>query len=328
MKRHRILTSALLVAAAVVVLGGAACRTEVKIPHRDDYDAIGAPFYLFENVPNPPVSAYGCDSRDFFGRFYLIDGHDTRGPSFFWRDAHFVWADGSYLDTSTYDSAAWLGSALPDFSRSTTEEALIYSVDRLLSGLGWWVRHTYIDSSKPLAVTFVVDDADNGPFIEDVLLRHFLFARLRGLSVDQLGIEYTSRPNLGHRDLTPPEGMVAAAGKLWLTPPAGVDNQGLQRTIADCLPGGADHPGYTVRLLEVTTTYLESRRVTLSLTMAAGQTAEQAQGCAADMLALVEELNAAEAAGIAVLRFDAFDAGGAPLIRERWDLDLGRHSSA
>jgi hypothetical protein len=104
--------------------------------------------------------------------------------------------------------------------------------------------------------------------------------------------------------------MAAAAAKLWLTPPAGVDNQGLQRTIADRLPGGADHPGYTVRLLEVTTTYLESRRVTLSLTMAAGQTAEQVQGYAADILALVQELNADEAAGIAVLRFDAFDAGG------------------
>jgi hypothetical protein len=327
MRQHRIFTIALLVAAVVVVLGCATSRTEVEIPQREDNDAMGPPSYLLEGVPNPPVSAYGYDSNDFYGHFFLINGNDLRGPSFFWRDAHFVWADGSYVDTSTYDSAAWLGSDLPDFSGSTTKEALIYSVDRLLSGLGWWVRHTYIDSPKPLAVTFVVDDADNGPFIEDVLLRHFLFARMRGLSVDKLGIEYESRPKLGHLDLTPPEGMAQAAAKLWLAPPAGADNQGLQKTIADRLPGGADHPGYTVRLLEVTTTYLESRRVTLSLTMAAGQTAEQAKGYAADMLALVQALNADEAAGIAVLRFDAFDAGGAPLVRERWDLDLGRHSS-
>jgi hypothetical protein len=91
---------------------------------------------------------------------------------------------------------------------------------------------------------------------------------------------------------------------------------------------GSARPGYTVRLLEVATTYLESRRVTLSLVMAAGQPAEQAKGYAADVLALVQALNADEGAGIAVLRFDAFDAAGAPLIRERWDLDLGRHSSA
>ena len=311
-----------------MVLSCVGSRTEVQIPQWEDDDAIGPPFHLFQNVPNPPVSGgYGYDSRDFFGRFFLASGYDARGPSFFWRDAHFVWADGSYLDTSTYDSAGWLGRDLPDFSEDTPEEALGYSVGKLLSGLGWWVRHTYIDSQKPLAVTFVVDDADNGPFIEDILLRHFLFARMRGLSVDKLGIEYESRPKLGHRDLTPAEGMAQAAAKLWLTPPPGADNQALQATIADRLPGGADDPGYIVRLLEVTTTYLESRRVTLSLEMAAGQPAEQAKGYAADILALVQALNADETAGIAVLRFDAFDAGGAPLVRERWDLDLGSHSS-
>jgi hypothetical protein len=324
MKQHRALAIPLLVAAAVVVLSCAGCRTEVKIPHRDDGDAIGMTAFEFENVPRPPVSgSYGYEG---YGHFFAYDVY-PRSRSFSWRDAHFVWPDGSLMDASAYDSAAWLGRGLPDFSEETPKGALGYSVGKLLSGLGWWVRHTYIDSQEPLAVTFVVDDADNGPFLEDILLRHFLFARMRGLSVDKLGIEYKSRPNLGHRDLTPTESMAHAAAELWLTPPPGADNQALQATIADRLPGGANPPSYTVRLLEVTTTYLESRRVTLSLVMAAGQPAERAKDYAADMLALVQALNADEAAGIAVLRFDAFDAGGAPLIRERWDLDLGRHSS-
>ena len=68
--------------------------------------------------------------------------------------------------------------------------------------------------------------------------------------------------------------------------------------------------------------------MTLSVVLAAGQPAEQAKGYAADILALVQALNADDGAGIAVLRFDAFDAAGAPLAQERWDLDLGRHSSA
>jgi hypothetical protein len=325
MKQHRTFALALLVAAAVVVLGCAGCRTEVSIPHRDDGDAFGPTAFEFQNVPRPEVSSsYGYEG---FGHF-IAYGASPSGRPFFWRDAHFVWSDGSLADESTYDSAGWLGRDLPEFSEDTPKEALSYSVGKLLSGLGWWVRHTYIDSREPLAVTFVVDDADNGPFIEDILLRHILFARLRGLSVDALGIEYTSRPDLGHRDLTPAEGMAQTAATLWLTPPASADNGALRATIAEGLPGGADHPGYTIRLMEVSTTYLESRRVTLSVVLAAGQPVEQAKGYAADMLALVQALNANEGAGIAVLRFDAFDAAGAPLVQERWDLDLGRHSSA
>ena len=178
-------------------------------------------------------------------------------------------------------------------------------------------------------MTFSVDDGDNGPFIEDILLRHFLYARHFGLNVDKLGIEYPSRPDTGHRDLTPPEGMARSAAKLWLTPPAGADNNALRAAIAAQLPGEADRPGFTVKSLEVTTTYLESRRVTLTVVAAAGgQPADQAKGYAADALALIQSLNADQGAGIAVLRFDAFDASGAPLVRERWDLDLGRHSSA
>jgi hypothetical protein len=324
MKQRRTSAIALLLAAAVVTLSCAGCRTEVKIPHWDAGDAIGMTAFEHENVPRPQISSsYGYQG---FGHFIAYDASQSGRP-FFWRDAHFVWPDGSLADAGTYDSAGWLGRDLPDFSEETPREALSYSVGKLLSGLGWWVRHTYIDSREPLAVTFVVDDADNGPFIEDILLRHIVFARLRGLSVDKLGIEYMSRPDLGHRDLTPTEGMAQAAAKLWLTPPAGADNGALRATIADRLPGGADHPNYTVRSLEVTSTYLESRRVTLSVVLAAGQPAK-ATGYAADMLALVQALNANEDAGIAVLRFDAFDAAGAPLVRERWDLDLGRHSSA
>jgi hypothetical protein len=325
MKQRRTLAIALLVAAAVVVLGCVGCRTEVKIPHRDDGDAFGMTAFEFQNVPRPQVSnSYGYEG---FGHFIAYGAYPSGRP-FFWRDAHFVWSDGSLADAATYDSAGWLGGNLPDFSEETPQDDLSYSVGKLLSGLGWWVRHTYIDSTEPLAVTFVVDDADNGPFIEDILLRHMLFARLRGLSVDKLGIEYTSRPDLGHRDLTPTEGMAQAAAKLWLTPPADADNEVLRATIADRLPGGPEHPTYSVRLLEVTTTYLESRRVTLSVVMAAGQPAELAKGYAAEMLALVQALNASDGAGIAVLRFDAFDSAGAPLLQERWDLDLGRHSSA
>jgi hypothetical protein len=325
MKQRRTPAIALLVVAVVVILCCAGCRTEVKIPHRDGGDVFGPTAFEFENVPRPQVSnSYGYKG---FGRFIAYDAYPSGRP-FFWRDAHFVWSDGSLADESTYDSAGWLGSGLPDFSEYTPKEALSYSVGRLLSGLGWWVRHTYIDSKEPLAVTFVVNDADNGPFIEDILLRQMLFARLRGLIVEKLGIEYASRPNLGHRDLTPTEGMAQAATTLWLTPPPGADNEALQASIAGSLPGGADHPGYTVRLLEVTSTYLESRRVTLSVVMAAGQPAELAKGYAAEMFALVQALNASEGTGIAVLRFDAFDSAGAPLLQERWDLDLGRHSSA
>ena len=164
--------------------------------------------FEFQNVPRPQVSSsYGYEG---FGHFIAYGAYPTDRP-FFWRDAHFVWPDGSLADAATYDSAGWLGRDLPDFSAETPREALSYSVGKLLSGLGWWVRHTYIDSKEPLAVTFVVDDADNGPFIDDILLRHMLFARLRGLSVDKLGIEYASRPDLGRRDLTPAEGMAQAA---------------------------------------------------------------------------------------------------------------------
>lgn len=146
--------------------------------------------------------------------------------------------------------------------------------------------------------------------------------------MDTLGIEYRSRPDIGHRNLTPAKGMAQLAAKLWLTPPPGADNKALQATIAARLPGGADHPGYTVRLLEVTTSYLESRRVTLAIVATGDQSArDQAAGYAADVLALIQALNADQGARIAVLRFDAFDAGGAPLVRERRDLDLGRHSS-
>jgi hypothetical protein len=51
-------------------------------------------------------------------------------------------------------------------------------------------------------------------------------------------------------------------------------------------------------------------------------------GYAADVLALVQDLNTQENAGIAVLRFDAYDPSGTPLLQERHDLDLGRNSSA
>jgi hypothetical protein len=334
MKRLWTLAPALLAATAVVVLSCTGCRAEVNISH-PDVGVIGPAQFEQENVPRPSVSGgYGYDG---YGHFYLLAANDTPGRSFYWRDGHFVWADGSLMDASAYyDSSAYLG--VPDFSGSTTKEALTGSVNELY-GLGWWVRHTYIDSSRPLAVSFVVDDADNGPFIEDILLRQLLYAQRHGLSVDKVGIEYRSRPKAGHRDLTPAEGMARAAAKLWLTPPAGADNKALQATIAARLPGGVNHPGWTVKLLEVTSTYLESRRVTLTIAATGDQTTgdgvtgpprsarELAEAYATNMLALVRALNADEGAGIAILRFDALDAHGTPLARERWDLDLGLHSS-
>jgi len=321
-------------------------------------DVMGPGRFDFENVPRPLVN--GGYSYSGYGHFQFVDASDPeqiedpakRGPSFFWRDGHFVWADGSLMEvderlkqifrekgvltdkglpygerqSSIADIPDWAG--IPDLSGLTTEQALNCAV-RGLSGLGWWVRHTYIDSLEPLAVTFSVDDSDNGPFIEDILLRDFLYARTHGLKVDKLGIEYESRPDEGHGDLTPAEGMAQVAAKLWLTPPPGVNNKALQTTVAARLPGEGDRPGCTVKSLEVTTSYLESRRVTLAIVAAGNQSArDQAEGYAADVLALIQALNADEGAGIAVLRFDAFDASGAPLMQERWDLDLGRHSSA
>jgi hypothetical protein len=320
-RQHRTLAIALLAAAAVAVLICTGCRTEVKVTHLDF--VVGPPQFTQENVPWPPVSGgYGYEG---YGHFYLVDANDVRGESFSWRDGHFYWADGGLIDPGPYDASGWLG--IPDFSGATAKEALTASF-RELSGLGWWVRHAYIDSQRPLAVTFGMDEADNGPFVEDILLRQFLYVQARGLSVDKLGIEYGSRPGIGHRDLTPAEGMAQEATKLWLRPPAAADNNALRAAIAARLPGGADHPGYTVRLLEVTTSYLESRRVTLAIALTGDRAnREQAAGYAAEVLALVRALNADEGAGIAVLRFDALDGSGTPLVQERWDLDLGRHSS-
>jgi hypothetical protein len=281
----------------------------------------------FENVPRPwgiGGSGYGYEGH---GHFYLVGPEGQTLESFYWRDGHFVWADGKLADyqPGVMNLPDWQN--VPDSSERTIKDTLNLLVN-YLSGLGWWVRHTYIDSLKPLAVTFAVDDGDNGPFIEDILLRQFLYARYYGLNVDTLGIEYTSRPGTGRQNLTPAEGMAQSATKLWLKPPEGTDDQALNTAIAAQLPGEAARPGWTVKSLEVTTTYLESLRVNLTVVAAVGRPAEQAKAYAADVLALIQALNAEQGAGIAVLRFDAFDAAGAPLVRERWDLDLGRHSSA
>jgi hypothetical protein len=135
MKRRRTTAPVLFAVAAIVVLSCAGCRVEVKIPHAD-HGVFGPTSFELEGVPRPEASAaYGYYG---YGHFFVVDGNGAPGRSFYWRDNHFVWADGSVIAQSDIpDSLGRLG--VPDFAGLTAKEALGLSV-HCLSGLGWWVR--------------------------------------------------------------------------------------------------------------------------------------------------------------------------------------------
>jgi len=116
---------------------------------------------------------------------------------------------------------------------------------------------------------------------------------------------------------------------LSLSAPAEPDDTAVQAMLKARLPTEEKRLGLVLRSLDVTGTFLECRRVTLTIgTTGAATAPSDVTGYAADILALVQDLNTQENAGIAVLRFDAYDPSGTPLLQERHDLDLGRNASA
>lgn len=300
-------------------------------------------------IPQPIID--GGYLYSGYGRFQLVgtvdgpeklSGAEENGPYFFWRDGRFVWSDGRLMevDERLLRLMEEKGIAFPDHQPTLAEvgdlgatdlsgysaELALLVVVRGLGGAGWWVRHTYIDSLEPLVVTFVLDETDNGPFVEDVLLRAVLDARTRGLVIDSALVEYENRPGEQPRALTDGVDLEKAAAELWLTPPTAPDNEAVRATIEADLPSEATYPAWNLRLLEVRSTFLESRRVTLWVEAAdAGR--EEAETYAAEILASVLSLNAEKQTGIAVLRVDVVDPGGGPVFQARWDLDLGRDSS-
>ncbi|MHB1344118.1 MAG: hypothetical protein ACYCX3_07135 [Thermoleophilia bacterium] len=286
-----------------------------------------------------------------YGRFQLVEtldgpeklsGAEENGPHFFWRDGRFVWADGRLMEVDdlllrmmedkdisfpdhqpTLADVGDLGAT--DLSGYSTELALLVVV-RELGGLGWWVRHTYIDSLEPLVVTFSLDETDNGPFVEDILLRAVLRARTRGLAIDSARVEYEGSPGEQPRALTDGVDLEKAAAELWLAAPATPDNDAVRAMIEANLPSPEAYPRWNVRLLEVSSTLLESRRITVWVEVADGDRVE-AEAYAAEVLASVLSLNAEKQTGIAVVRVDTVEPGGTPILQARWDLDLGRDSS-
>lgn len=286
-----------------------------------------------------------------YGRFQLVgtvdgpeklSGAEENGPHFFWRDGRFVWAGGRLMEVDerllrlmedkgfhfpdhqpTLAEVGDLGAT--DLSGYSTELALLVVV-RGLGGAGWWVRHTYIDSLEPLVVTFSLDETDNGPFVEDILLRAVLRARTRGLVIDSARVEYEGRPGEQPRPLVEGVDLGEAAAKMWLAAPATPDNDAVRAMIEASLPSEETYPGWNLRLLEVGSTLLESRRVTLWVE-AADADRQEAEAYAAEVLASVLSLNSEKQTGIAVLRVDVVDPGGTPVFQARWDLDLGCDSS-
>ncbi len=136
-----------------------------------------------DHIPDPLIN--GGYSYRGYGRFQLLEGtagSDTlpggegSGPDFFWRDGRFVWAPGRLMEVDGDLIRLMREKGMPfpdhqptladgptyvfvtDFSGLPTEQALsLFVRDR--GGLGWWVRHTYIDAREPLVVTFTVDGA-------------------------------------------------------------------------------------------------------------------------------------------------------------------------
>lgn len=305
-----------------------------------------------DRIPDPLIN--GGFSYQGFGRFQLLQGTagaDTaagggqQGPQFFWRDGRFVWTDGRLMEVDeelirimqekglpfpdhqpTLADPAYQLLGVKDFSDLSTEQALAAFV-RELAGLGWWVRHTYIDTFDPLAVTFVLDGADNDRFVEDVLLRAVLSARTRGLAIDSARVHYQSHPGGEPQYLNPGMDLDEAAATLWPQPPATPGNDTVRATMAAALPGEEAYPGWVLRLLEVSSSFLESRRVTIWVEAAAADAdGAQAEAYSSEVLATVRSLNAEKQAGIAVVRVDVVDAEGNLVFGARCDLDLGHDS--
>lgn len=302
-----------------------------------------------DHIPDPLIN--GGYSYQGYGRFQLLErtagseaspGNEGGGAEFFWRDGRFVWAPGRLMGVDEELIRLMKEKGLPfpdhqptladgptyvsvgDFSGLPAEQALALFV-RDLGGLGWWVRHTYIDSLEPLAVTFALDGADNDPFAEDVLLRAVVQARTRGLVINSARVEYAGHPGTEPQDLSPGTDLEETAAKLWLEPPAAPDNDTVRAMVEAALPVEEAYPGWTLRLLEVASTFLESRRVTV-WTQAAAATREEAEAYANEVLAAVRSLNAGEQAGIAVVVIGVTDPEGASIAGARGDLDLGRDS--
>ncbi|NLT35274.1 MAG: hypothetical protein GXX83_05200 [Gaiellales bacterium] len=187
------------------------------------------------------------------------------------------------------------------------------------------MRHTYIDAVDPLAVTFVLDGVDNDPFVEDVLLRAVLSARARGLAIDSARAQYQSHPGGEPQYLNPGMDLEEAAAKLWPEPPATPDNDAVRAVVAAAPPGAEAYSGWSLRLLEVSSTFLESRRVTIWVE-AAEADGERGEAYVNEVLATVRSLNAEKQAGIAVVRVNVADAEGKLVFGARSDLDLGSDS--
>ncbi|NLT35288.1 MAG: hypothetical protein GXX83_05270 [Gaiellales bacterium] len=303
-----------------------------------------------DHIPDPLIN--GGYSYQGYGRFELLagaagsqtaPGGGGGGTSFFWHDGRFVWAPGRLMEVDEDLIRLMEQKGLPfpdrqptladsptsyvsvgDFSGLPTEQALALFV-RDLGGLGWWVRHTYIDSLEPLAVTFALDGADNDAFAEDVLLRAVLQARTRGLVIDSARVEYAGHPGTEPQDLSPGTDLEETAAKLWPESPAAPDNDTVRAMVEGALPAEKAYPGWTLRLLEVSSTFVESRRVTVWV-QAAAATREEAEAYVNEVLTTVRSLNAEQQAGIAVVVIGVTDPEGGSIAGARSDLDLGRDS--
>ncbi len=239
-------------------------------------------------IPDPIIN--GGYSYLGYGRFQLLQttaGSDTaagggeHGSQFFWRDGRYVWEDGRLMEVDeglirlmrekglsfpdhqpSLADPTYQRLGVVDYSGLSAEQALSALVHEL-GGLGWWVRHTYIDAFEPLAVTFALEEDDNGPFVEEVLLRAAINARTRGLAIASVRVEYLGHTSGRPQELNPGDNLEEAAAKLWPVPPPAPDNDAVRAMVAAALPGEGAYPGWILRLLEVASTRLESRRVTV-----------------------------------------------------------------
>ncbi|NLE73734.1 MAG: hypothetical protein GX604_03770 [Actinobacteria bacterium] len=286
-----------------------------------------------------------------FGRFQLLQtnaGSNTaagggHGSQFFWRDGRYVWEDGRLMEVDeglrrlmrekglsfpdhqpSLANPAYQRLGVVDFSGLSTDQALSALVHEL-GGLGWWVRHTYIDALEPLAVTFALEEDDNGPFVEEVLLRAAINAGTRGLAIASVRVEYLGHSSGRPQELNPADNLEEAAAKLCPAPPTAPDNDSVRAMVAAALPGERAYPGWTLRLLEVASNPLESRRVTVWVEAPHADRA-QAEAYMNEVLETVRSLNVEHGAGVAVVYVSVVDTGGNAVSGARCDLDLGRDS--
>ncbi len=300
-------------------------------------------------IPDPIIN--GGYSYLGYGRFQLLQttaGSDTaagggHGSQFFWRDGRYVWEDGRLMEVDeglirlmrekglsfpdhqpSLADPTYQRLGVVDYSGLSAEQALSALVHEL-GGLGWWVRHTYIDAFEPLAVTFALEEDDNGPFVEEVLLRAAINARTRGLAIASVRVEYLGHSSGRPQELNPGDNLEEAAAKLWPVPPTTPDNDAVRAMVAAALPGEGAYPGWILRLLEVASTRLESRRVTVWVEAPHADRA-QAEAYMNEVLETVRSLNVEHGAGVAVVYVSVVDAGGNAVSGARCDLDLGRDS--